>query len=88
MRLSQVDRDFSPAGWYPQAPLKKIYPDSVPSHIARAASEAHGCFSVGHYQAAAAMARATVEASARSCRGMCYELRIQSMMLARVTAAS
>jgi hypothetical protein len=58
--------DFVPAGWYPQSPLVKEYPDSVPARIAKMAAEAHGSSSVGHYQAAVLMARTTVEAVAKA----------------------
>ncbi|MEU0214337.1 DUF4145 domain-containing protein [Streptomyces sp. NPDC006265] len=58
--------DFMPLNWYPQAPLVKDYPDSVPPAIAKVAAEAHGSMSVGHHQAAVLMARTTVEAVAKA----------------------
>lgn len=58
--------DFIPLGWYPQEPLVKEYPDSVPPKIAKVATEAHGSMSVGHHQAAVLMARTTVEAVAKA----------------------
>jgi hypothetical protein len=58
--------EFIAQAWYPQSPLTKVYPDSVPPQIAKAAVEAHGCLSVGHHQAAVAMARTTVEAIAKA----------------------
>lgn len=58
--------DFVPTAWYPQSPLVKEYPASVPAGIAKVAAEAHGSFSVGHHQAAVLMARTTVEAVAKA----------------------
>lgn len=54
-----------PGDWYPQAPLVQEYPDSVPQGIRNVAAEAWGCFSVGFYQSSFAMARATIEATAK-----------------------
>lgn len=58
--------DFVPITWYPQSPLVKEYPDSVPPAIAKVATEAHGSMSVGHHQAAVLMARTAVEAVAKA----------------------
>lgn len=58
---------FQALMWYPEKPLEKAYPESVPAEIAGAAAEAHGCFSVGHLQAAVLMARTTIEAAAKKC---------------------
>ncbi len=50
--------------WLPSAPLGKDYPD-VPDAIASAASEVHGCLSIGAGRAAVGLARAVVEATAK-----------------------
>ena len=57
---------FDVARWYPQSPIARTYPDSVPPAIAKVAAEAHRCFSVGCHQAAVAMARTAVEAIAKA----------------------
>lgn len=49
--------------WYPDKGRGKKY-DDVPENIASAASEAHSCFSIGAYRAAAMMSRSVVEAIA------------------------
>lgn len=56
---------FVASGWYPEAPLVKTYPDSVPAAIAAVAAEAHGSLSVKHFRAAVALARSVIEASAK-----------------------
>lgn len=51
--------------WYPRATDTRSYPD-VPAHVGDAASEAYECFSGGHYRAAILMARAVIEATAKT----------------------
>jgi hypothetical protein len=58
--------DFRPNGWYPESPLIKTYPESVPPQIAATASDAWKCHSVGVQQGAAVLARAVVESAAKS----------------------
>jgi len=50
--------------WWPQVGVSRAFED-VPEHISDAASEAHRCYSIQAYRAAAALARAVIEASAK-----------------------
>lgn len=50
--------------WYPKFVEGQDYPD-VPPHVARPASEAHTCMSVGAYMSAILMARSVIEAVAK-----------------------
>ena len=60
------EQGFAIGGWYPEKPLVKTYPASVPTQIASVAAEAHGCLSVAKLRAAVALARAVVEAAAKA----------------------
>jgi hypothetical protein len=53
------------ANWWPRRVGNKDFPD-VPNEIASVASEAHQCLSIGAYRAAMALARAVIEATAKS----------------------
>src|SRR5690348_5568928 len=50
----------NPQLWLPAHGTGKTYEDGVPEHIASAASEAHGCHSIGAYRAATLMARSVI----------------------------
>lgn len=50
--------------WWPAVGVGREFED-VPTHISDAASEAHRCYSIQAYRAAAALARAVIEASAK-----------------------
>lgn len=50
--------------WVPSKGVSPEFPD-VPEHIARAAKEAHACFSINAHMASILMARTVVEATAK-----------------------
>lgn len=53
------------AYWEPVTATGKSFPD-VPASVSGAASEAHTCFSIGSYRGAIMLARAVIEAAAKS----------------------
>lgn len=59
-----LERVIDGAEWQPKSVLGKTFLD-IPEHIAKPASEAFECFSIGAYRASVLMARSVIEASAK-----------------------